>query len=310
MNTRADNKTAYIRRAALIALVGNALLALFKIVSGLIAGSNALVGDGIDSSADVLISIITLIIVKVIEKPADVQHPWGHGRAEVVATAFLSFILFFAGAQLIINSISRLLGGGQEADFSAIAIIATLTSIVGKFLLAWSQYRLGKRADSPMVIANAKNMASDVMISAGVLVGLIISFFSGTTLPDTIIAILIGAWIIKTAVGIFREANLELMDGSKNTLPYRVIIEAVAAVPGADFPHRARMRQIGGFWEINFDIDVDPQCTIVEAHHIASQVEAEIKKRLENIFDIMIHVEPRGDDADETYGLSEDDMRG
>jgi divalent metal cation (Fe/Co/Zn/Cd) transporter len=70
------------------------------------------------------------------------------------------------------------------------------------------------------------------------------------------------------------------------------------------------MRRISGFWEINFDIDVDPQCTVEEAHKIASQIEHEIKLRLENVFDIMIHIEPRGDDAVEPYGLSEDEMRG
>jgi divalent metal cation (Fe/Co/Zn/Cd) transporter len=70
------------------------------------------------------------------------------------------------------------------------------------------------------------------------------------------------------------------------------------------------MRRIAGFWDIDFDIDVDPKCTVSEAHDIASQVETEIKLRLENVFDIMIHVEPRGDNADETFGLSEDDMRG
>ena len=304
-----NDKTRYIRQAAVIALVGNALLALLKIITGLAAGSNAMVGDGIDSSGDVMISIITLIVVKIISKPADKEHPWGHGRAEVVATVFLSFIIFFAGAQLIINSISRLISGEGQVVPQTMALVVTGISIVGKILLAWSQYTLGKKADSAMVKANGKNMASDVMISGGVLAGLVISRLTASAYADTIIAILIGVWIIRTAIGIFREANLELMDGNSDALPYLVIIEAVEAVEGASCPHRARMRRIGGFWEICFDIDVDPLCTIVEAHRITSQVEQEIKKRLDHVLDIMIHTEPRGDDADEGYGLSEDDMR-
>ena len=310
MSDNSNDKTKYIRIAAVVAIVGNAILAVLKIVVGTISKSGALVGDGIDSSTDVLISIITLVIANIIAKPADIKHPWGHGRAETIATAFLSFIIFFAGSQLIVSSISKLISGEQQIVPEGIAIMAALISIVGKILLAWCQHVLGKRADSAMIKANAKNMASDVLISIGVLVGLVISTLTGSAYADTIIAILIGAWIIKTAISIFLEANLELMDGNKDIQPYRVIIEAVNSVEGATNPHRARMRQIAGYWDIDLDINVDPKFTVLEAHKIASQVEREIKMRLENVFDIMIHIEPQGDHEDEIYGLSENEMNG
>ena len=303
-----SDKIKTIRLAAITALSGNFILASLKIITGVFSGSNALIADGVDSSADVLISLIALVIVRIITKPADKEHPWGHGRAETVATALLSFTLFFTGAQLIINSISGFISNEQQTVQSFYAIIVTIVSIVGKILLAWSQYILGKRADSAMIKANAKNMTGDVLISLGVLAGLIISAFMGSNHADTIIAMLIGAWIIKTAIGIFLETNLELMDGSNGLGPYRVIIDAVNAVEGAANPHRARMRRIAGFWDIDLDIDVDPKCTVIEAHSIASQVEKEIKLRLENVFDIMIHIEPSGNIEIETYGLSEDEM--
>lgn len=304
------NKIKCIRSAAVIALGGNAVLAVLKIIAGIFSGSGALIGDGIDSSTDVLISIITLVVVKIISKPADVKHPWGHGRAETVATVFLAFIIFFAGAQLIINSASKLITGEQTASPSIATIIITIISIAGKILLAWSQHRLGKRAESAMIKANAKNMAGDVVISLGVLAGLIISALTGSAYADAIIAILIGVWIVKTAVSIFLEANLELMDGNDGIEPYRVIVDAVNAVEGAANPHRAKMRSISGFWDIDFDIDVDPKCTVSEAHKIASKVEMEIKRRLENVFDIMIHVEPQGDTSVEMFGLSKNEMLG
>ena len=305
-----NDKTKYIRIAAITAIVGNAILAILKIITGIFSNSVALIGDGIDSSTDVLISIITLVIARIVAKPADTEHPWGHGRAETVSTVFLSFIIFFAGAQLIINSISTLISGGRDFTPSAIAIIVTLISIVGKILLAWSQHILGKRANSAMIKANAKNMASDVLISVGVLVGLFISTYTGSAYADIIITILIGAWIIKTAIGIFLEANLELMDGNNDMEPYRIIVRAVNSVDGATNPHHARIRRIAGFWDIDFDIDVDPECTVLEAHTIASKVENEIKRNLENVYDIMIHIEPSGDNALEAFGLSENDMSG
>ena len=303
-----NDKTRSVRMAAIIALAGNAVLAALKIYAGAITQSGALIGDGIDSSTDVLISIITLAVVKILSKPADIEHPWGHRRAETVATAFLSFVIFFAGAQLIINSVTNLFKDIHTAAPSTFAILILIISICGKILLAISQYVLGRRANSTMIKANAKNMAGDVLISIGVLIGFAITMLTKYGHADSIMAILIGAWIIKTAVGIFRDANLELMDGNNDMESYRVIIDAVNAIEGAYSPHRARMRRIAGFWDISFDIHVSPRCSVSDAHQIASQVENEIKKRLENVYDIMIHVEPSGDATDEAFGLSEDEI--
>ncbi|MDR2939283.1 MAG: cation diffusion facilitator family transporter, partial [Clostridiales bacterium] len=228
-----DDKAKYIKAAAVIGLTGNSILAAIKIILGVISGSGALIGDGIDSSADVLISIITLAVVKIISRPADENHPWGHGRAETVAVAVLSFVLFFAGAQLIFRSFSALISGTQQGAPSTIALAAVLISVVGKILLAYSQYILGKRSGSAMIKANAKNMAGDVVISLGVLAGLIISNVTGSGIADTIIALLVGAWVIKTAVGIFLDANLELMDGTSGMEQYNIVFDAVKAVEGA-----------------------------------------------------------------------------
>jgi len=305
-----SNKIKSIRFAAITAVVGNGILAVLNVVAGILSNSNALIANGVDSFSDVSIGIMTFVVVRIISKPADQNHPWGHKRAETVATAFLAFLLFFMGAQLIINAASALISGEQELMSSGLAMGIAGVSIAGKLLLAYSQYRLGKRADSAMIKANAKNMTSDVLVSVGVLVGLVISTVTGAAHADSIIAILIGVWIIKTAVGIFMEVNLELMDGNNDIAPYRIIVEAVNAVDGASNVHRARIRRIAGLWDIVFDIDVDPNCTVLEAHNIALAVEDEIKQRLENVFDIMIHVEPQGDDADETFGLSENIIDG
>jgi cation diffusion facilitator family transporter len=290
-------------------LTGNALLAALKIAVGIVSGSDALIGDGIDSLADVLIAVITLVLIKVIAMPADSGHPWGHGRAETVATALLSFIIFFAGAQLIFNSALNLAASREEAIPSGGAVIAALVSITGKVLLAWSQYIFGRKSDSALLKANAKNMAGDVLVSLSVLIGLGLSMLTGIGAVDSIAALLIGIWIIKTAVNIFIEANLELMDGGANAESYKIVFDAVKSVEGAASPHRARMRRIAGFWDIDIDIEVDPGLRVDEAHTIASRVENEIKSRLDNVYDIMIHIEPQGDSkAGEGYGLSEKDI--
>ncbi|MDR2471620.1 MAG: cation diffusion facilitator family transporter, partial [Treponema sp.] len=149
------DRAAIIKIASITALAGNFILAALKIAAGIFAGSLAVLGDGIDSSMDILISVMTLIVSSVIAKPADKNHPWGHGRAETVATALLSMVLFFAGGQLILNSVHRLLAGAAADVPGPAALAATVVSIAGKFLLSWSQYLFGKKAGSAMLRANA-----------------------------------------------------------------------------------------------------------------------------------------------------------
>lgn len=297
---------ADIRTAGVIATAGNAFLATVKVAAGIISGSAALLGDGIDSIGDVLIGAMTLVVARIISKPADAEHPWGHGRAEAIATAALAFIIFFLGAQLAFNSAVSILSGEQPQAPTMLAVIITIVSIVGKIILARTQFFLGKRAGSAMIIANAKNMTGDVLMSIGVLVGLAISTLTGSGIADRVLAFFIGLWIVKTAIGIFMEANLELMDGNKDLAPYQDIFDAVNSVEGAERPHHARMRSIGGFWDIDLDIDVDPDLTVRQGHDIAIVVEHEIRERLENIADIMIHIEPAGHDHDEVFGVSEE----
>jgi len=306
-----QKRALIIKRASVISLAGNFVLAAGKIVTGLEAGSLAVVGDGIDTSVDVAISLMTLVVSGIIAKPADAGHPWGHGKAETMATAGLSFILFFAGLQLSINALGRLLPGTAREVPGTAAVIVTLVSIAGKLLLAFNQYSMGKRAKSSMLKANAQNMAADVIISLAVLAGLVLSVWLGMGFIDSIAALLVGFWVIKAAAGIFRDANTELMDGGSAEGNYKEVFDAVRSVPGAFNPHRTRIRRIAGYLDITLDIEVDGGLTVREAHNIAGRVEWAIKERLESVYDIIVHIEPAGDinnEKNEAYGLKESSL--
>jgi cation diffusion facilitator family transporter len=187
MKTKQDinKKARMIKIASLTAMFGNTLLAAAKIWVGIYSGSHAVIGDGIDSSMDVVIAIMSLVVARIISRPADETHPWGHGRAETVATALLSCMLFFAGAQLMLNSGREIIMGIPREVPSMPALIVTIVSIAGKLLLAWSLYMFGNKASSPMLKANAKNMSADVLLSAGVLVGLGFSMFFNIGIIDS-----------------------------------------------------------------------------------------------------------------------------
>lgn len=304
------DRSNLVRKAAMIALFGNLALALAKLATGAITGSLAVIGDGMDSSTDVLIAIMTLAIGVYIKQPSDKEHPWGHQRAETLGTMVLAFIIVFAGSQLFESAFRQLREGTASEIPEATALAVTAFSVLGKLFLAFSQFRLGRKCGSAMILANAKNMMNDIILSVSVFVGLGASMAFKLPFLDPAIALVVSLWVMKSGVGIFREQNLELMDGNADDALYRTLFEAVKTVPGAGNPHRARIRKMASMWDIDLDIEVDGKLTVSEAHNIAERVEDAIMKRIPEVYDIMVHVEPEGDaDHTEQYGLSAKDVR-
>lgn len=305
------DRTAIVRRAAFIALVGNLVLAVLKIATGLTAGSLAVLGDGLDSSTDVAIAIMTLAVGFIINQPSDKEHPWGHHRAETLGTIVLAFIIMFAGFQLFESAVRQLTSGTVTETPGLIALAVTVVSIIGKLILALTQYRLGKKSGSAMILANAKNMTNDIIISLSVLVGLAAATLFKMPALDAITALLVSLWVMKSAVGIFREQNLELMDGNADDELYRSLFDAVHSVKGAGNPHRARIRKMASSWDIDLDIEVAGNLTVRQAHDIAERVEKAVRKAIPYVYDIMVHVEPEGNgEHEEQYGLSAKDIAG
>ncbi len=300
-------KAHYIRVAGMIALLGNAVLAVVKLLLAYLSGSLAVMGDGIDSTSDVLIAIVTLVISGIISRPGDREHPWGHARAETTATMVLSFVIFYAGAQLVAKSAGQLFHQDFTREVSVLAISATIVSIIGKSLLAVLEYHYGTIADSDIVRANAMNMKNDIIMSAAVMLGLVASHFLKCPILDPIIALLVGLWVIKNAVSLFTQINTELMDGNTDNALYRKLFDAVMSVEGVDNPHRARIRKMGSFVAIDLDIEVPPDMSVYEAHEKAEQVEFAVRSSISDVYDIMVHIEPSGSDSHqpkEQYGLS------
>lgn len=306
-----NDRIRLIRAAGLIALCGNLVLAVIKLVLANISGSLAVMGDGIDSMTDVGIALMTIIVSRIISRPGDKEHPWGHGRAETTATMALSFIIFFAGSQLAVSSIHEIIDRSYNDDVSFYAILAALISICGKSLLTVSQYTLGKKSGSAMIKANAQNMKGDIIMSAGVLVGIGSAKLFHCPLLDPVTAFLVSAWVIKNAVKIFAEMNTELMDGNPDEGVYKVMFDAVMSVKGVSNPHRARIRKIASHWDIDLDIEVDAGMTVHDAHEISNNVEKAVRHAIPDVYDIMVHVEPAGHSGHhdkEQYGLKESDV--
>ncbi len=303
------DRVSTIKLASWIGITGNALLALLKIIAGLISGSLAVVADGIDSATDVLGSVVTLFTAVIINQPPDREHPFGHSRAETLATAVLAFIIFFAGAQLMLTTVGSFIKGETPTVPSILGVYVIIISIAGKLLLAFSQYSLGKKASSPMIIANAKNTQNDILISAGVLAGLGFTIYFKLPIIDPVIATIISILIMKTAVQVYMDTNRELMGGGISSEIYNHINNVVRETGGAANPHRMRVRKMGEFYFIDLDIEVEEHLRVKEAHAIAVAVEDGIRQRVANVYDIMVHIEPEGNlEEMEKFGLCPDDV--
>lgn len=299
------SKKSILFKASLIAVIGNTILAAVKIGGGIIAGSLAVVGDGLDTSADIFSSIVTLVASTIIMQPPTRLRPYGYVKADAMASNILSFAVIFAGLQLGISSISKLASGQITELPSMLAIYVTVFSISGKLVLTLVLYSMGRKAKSSMLIANAKNMRGDVIISLAVLVGLFFTTYLKMPILDTLLALVVSIWIVWVGVGIFKENNSELLDGVDDCGIYDRIFDAVKKVPGAYSPHRTRVRKIGSFYTIVLDIEVDGDTTVLQAHYISQCVENMICEKIENVYDIFVHVEPIGNSEIEKFGVAD-----
>lgn len=294
-----------------ISTIGNAFLSVSKIVIGLFAGSMAVLGDGIDSATDVVISLVMLFTARIIDRPPDSKYAYGYEKAESIATKVLSLVIFYAGAQMFVTTLQGVFCHEERMMPKALAVYVTVFSIFGKLCLALYQYQQGRKINSSMLKANAANMRNDVIISIGVLLGLAFTFIFKLPILDAITGLIISLFIIKSSVSIFLDSNVELMDGVKDTSVYDQIFDAVERVPGASNPHRVRSRQIGHMYMIELDIEVDGSMPLSEAHDIADAVEKSIKETIENVYDIVIHIEPLGNcHSVEKFGVNKEMIHG
>ncbi|MCF7915724.1 MAG: cation diffusion facilitator family transporter [Spirochaetaceae bacterium] len=304
------SRSKIIARASWIGIIGNGIMAVFKIGVGLWGNSLVLIGAGIDTVSDVVTSLVTLLTGRIIDRPPDEDHPYGHGRAETIATKLLSFIIFFAGAQLVLSTVQQLLSEQTRTVPSPLTMFVALGAIVGKIILALVKGRAGKKAESSMLIADAENMKMDVLISGAALLGIFFTIRLHMPIVDTLLGLAVGLWIMWVAYGIFMQTNVELMDGLEDRDVYREVCRAALLVEGVENPHKMRIRQMNTRYVIDMDIEVDGRLTVADGHRIAMEVQNRIHSEVKNVYDVHVHVEPVGNEEQrERFGLSQDYLK-
>lgn len=273
---------------ARISIISYLLLAFIKLIIGVLYNSSALIADGINNATDVISSVCVLIGIRISRKPADENHLYGHFRAELISTLIASFIMMYAGIQVVIFAIKKLIYSQYEVPTVHTAITAFI-SVGIMFSVFYYNYNLAKKISSNSLKAAALDNLSDGFVSLGTLVG-IFGTIIGFKQADIITAIIVGIIIIFTAVKIFKEATHILTDGIE-VETIEEINNIVKNIDGVIKVKDIRGRSHGLIHFIDVTVTVNPNLNVTKSHDITVKIEKALSK---NFFacETLVHLEP------------------
>lgn len=285
---REDFRTA--ERWAIIGVTGNIMLTAFKAFAGIVGGSSAMVADAMHSASDIVASAVVYISLKIAKKPADEDHPYGHGKAEAISSAIVGMMLIAAGLGIIKTAYETITGGSIHKP-GIIALYAAIISIVTKEIMYRLTYKVGKRINSPSTIANAMDHRSDAFSSVATFIG-IGGAILGYPVMDPIAGGLVALFILKMGYDIIKDAANQIMDKSAEKEKLDKIKEVVMSTQGVRDAHDIRVRQSGPFYLVDLDICVDSNASIAEAHEICDIARNNVYKAIDKVNEVRVHIDP------------------
>lgn len=286
-----------IYKVTLVGSVGNMLLLTFKFIAGTLGHSSAMIADAVHSLSDFLTDVVVLIFVRISAKPQDQSHDYGHGKFETIASFIIGLALMAAAIGIIISGATKLavwLGGEQLQAPGRLALWAALLSIIVKELLYHYTARRGKVLDSQAMIANAWHHRSDALSSIGAAIGIGGAILLGHrwTVLDPLASIVVGAMLIKVAVGLLKSSIGELTEGSLPVDTEEEIIRLIQSFPDVQQPHNLRTRRIGDRIAIEVHVRMDGRLPLHIVHDRATAIELKLKQRFGTKTHVTIHMEP------------------
>lgn len=282
-------------RTALGGAVANILLTVLKIGAGIAGHSQALVADGIHSLTDLLSDGLVLLAGRHAVQGPDGDHPYGHARYEAVATLVLGFLLLGVALGVGWDAGHRLFATEKLLRPGYLALAVTLLSILVKEWLYWWTLRHAKRVRSDLLKANAWHHRSDAISSVIVLVG-IAGVMAGLPYLDAIAAVFVAIMIAQIAWQLGLGAVNELVDTGLEADRLTAIRDTIRSVGGVRDIHMLRTRRHGGDASADVHVLVDPTVSVSEGHMISLSVEQRLKREIDEITDVTVHIDPEDDE--------------
>jgi cation diffusion facilitator family transporter len=272
-------------------VVVNFVLFAVKFWAGLVTGSIALMADAWHTASDSLTSVFVVIAAKLASKKPDKQHPFGHGRWELISALIISFILAFIGYEFLSGSIERF-QNREEVVFGTLAIVITIISIAIKELLAQYAFYIGRKTNNPVVTADGWHHRSDSLSSVVVLAGIIITRFAdGLWWMDSVLGIFCALAIFFAAFKIMKESITKILgEEPDKDLQEKITAEALKIYEHDLQIHHLHLHDYVTQKELTLHIMLDGSLTINDGHKVATVIEDMIEKQFNMI--ATIHVEP------------------
>ena len=285
------------RNAIIYNIIINLVLALVKGFAGVLARSQAMIADAFNSAGDLLVNFVVLFGLRASYKPADAEHPYGHGKVETLAQNIVGLMIVATGAYLAVSSLLSLRVEPLGAP-GQVALYAAVFSIVVKWILYRYMWRVGEQENSRAIKANALDHRSDIFSSLAALFGI-----GGARLGaalgypilyylDSLVGILVSILIIMMGLGIMRDAGKELMDSMCSPETLQEIKALALDVPHVKEIHKVRARSSGSCLLVDIEIGIDGSYSVEEGHDVAHSVEEKLFLKKEDIITINVHVGP------------------
>ena len=280
-------------RATLLGMVANTLLAAGKMAAGVLGHSHALVADAVESLADVFSSIVVWRALVVAAEPADKEHPYGHGKAEPIASVIISTMLLLAAVGIVASSIRAMLGAEHEGP-RAFTLLVLLAVVAVKEMLFRFVASEADSVDSSAVHTDAWHHRADAITSLAAAIGISISLIGGKGYEsaDDVAAIVAAGIIAFNGWRLLRPAMNELMDAAPNQQVIDRIKKIAATVDGVERVEKCIARKVGHRYFVDMHLEVDPKMTVERGHAIAHDVKDKVREKFPAVRDVLVHVEP------------------
>ncbi len=284
-----DGDKKIVKKVGILGILANLFLLVIKFMGGVLFKSQGLIADAVNSFGDVFASSFTYIGGVISSAPADKDHDFGHSKAEYVATFLIGIFMIIAGGNTIYKGYESIVNK-ENFIYSPLLIAVPIVTILVKACLYFYTNKVGKNEKSSLILANSKDHRNDMLISSGVLVG-IVAGINGYYFVDGLAGIIISLIIILTGIGIAKEAFNILIDRSIDAHISESLMTKISALEGINHIDSIKSTPTGSGYMLVVKISVDPEMTVRESHKIASKIRKDLRED-ENIYDAVVHVNP------------------
>lgn len=284
------NRFKSTKLASIFGILGNILLMIIKGIVALLTGSQAMTADAFNSAGDIFSSLMTYIGNKISSKPSDEDHNLGHGKAEYIYSMLISISMILMAMFVLKDSFISLVKG-KTYDFSIWLIVVCLITIIVKLFLFLYTNKVYKKYNNLLVKANSKDHFNDMIITSANLVSCILSIY-GIYFLDGVVGIIISLWIMYTSIKLFIESYNVLMDKSISVETKNEVYEIIDRHKEIKKVIHFNSTPVGYKYQISFTIYVDGNMSTFDSHDIANKLEKKIIKEIDEIYLVIIHVNP------------------